>query len=222
MQAEAMQTLRELLTPEVMRPVMALQNNPLGYKTDKREGYDPETVRDVMITALGRGAAMTLNRVNIISGQCYLTKAYFEEHLDNRQGRGRWAFIHGIPKLVRGTKMVKGRDGSYTPLENAVVGAVLSTEVRWQDADGKWLSQTLEHAIKGDDYSTADAFTGKADRKCGAWLLARITGERVPDGDADGETINVTPTSRTESAPAAATLESRLDAARQKAEPANA
>jgi hypothetical protein len=183
-QAAAMQSLREALTPEVIEPIMALQNNPLGFKTDKRDGYSPQEVRDVMITALGRGSWMVCNNTNIIAGQCYLTKEFFARMLNEIQGRGNWYFVHGVPRVVRGEKMHKDRQtGAYSKTEG-VTGAILETEIHWLEG-GKWKVEKLTHAIKGDEYSTSDAFNGKADRKCGAWLLERITGEQIPDGAAD-------------------------------------
>lgn len=190
--AHAVRTLRQLLTPEIMAPIMGLQNSDLGFRTDKPGGYDVDAVRDVTITCFGRGGQMTGNRTNIISARYYPTKEQFLDWLDEKQGRGKYMFLHGVPRVVTGTKMAKDkRTGEYVKKTDVIVGAVLESEVKWL-VDGEWKSQTLTHAIKGDEYSPADAFCGKGDRKCGAWLYAQITGERVTDGEVDDDVIDIT------------------------------
>jgi len=193
-QAASLQMLRDLLTPDVMAPVMALMGSTLGFKTDKDsygEPYGVDVVRDVMITCAGRGGQMTLNHTNIISGNYYATKWQFGTWLDAKQGRGNWLVIHGLPKIIRGEKMVKNKQTQqYEKKTNVVLGATLASEVRWVDGDA-WKSETLTHALKGDDYSTSDAFNGKADRKCRAWLWGQITGKHIGDGDIDE--LSVTP-----------------------------
>lgn len=181
-QACAMQMLRELLTDDIMQPIMQLQGSKLGFKTDKDlvkqngkytkgPGYPVQVVKDVAIWAWGHGAAMTMNEVNIIAGNGYLTKEYFQRRLNEVIGRGKWEFIHEIPRTQQG-------------------GAVVKTKVRWIEG-GNWKEQELTHGIKGDSYSTTDAYCGKADRKCGAWLLRRATGESLADGEVDGDFIDV-------------------------------
>jgi hypothetical protein len=211
-QAAAMSTLRELLTPEVMAPIMALQGTPLGFKTDKdnQDGYGVDVVRDCAIEAIGRGAAMTGNRFNIISSRCYLTKEHMQDALDAAQGRGRWMLVHGVPQTVRGLVTRKDKATGKMVQYEGVIGATVESTVKWIDGD-VWKSETLKHAIKGDDYASADSYLGKADRKCGAWLLARVTGERVPEGDAE-EVIDVTASASDRPAP-----ESRLKAKRAQA-----
>jgi hypothetical protein len=218
-QAAAMQSLRELMTGDVMKPIMALQNNALGFKTDKSEGYPESVVRDVAITAMGRGAAMTGNRINIISGQCYLTKEYFAEKLDEHLGSANWQFVHGIPRTQRGVVMRRNKSTNQYEKTDGVVGALLDTEVRWRTSRGDdWQTQTLTHALKGDDYATSDAYLGKADRKCGAWLFAQVSGERAPDGDV-GE-INITAVGEDRPAPkrpASTVIDSILNGASDEA-----
>jgi len=108
--------------------------------------------------------------VNIIAGRCYLTKEFFERRLDELLGRENWRLTHGLPKTAAG-------------------GAVVETVVEWTEKDNTQTKE-LRLAIKGDGYSTADAYLGKADRKAGAWLYKQISGEAVPEGDA----IDVTAT----------------------------
>lgn len=196
--ASAMQTLRDLLTPEIMAPVMSLQGNPLGFKTDrdltrekdennqrkKGPGYPVEIVRDTFIYATGKGARMINNEVNIIAANPYLTKNFFFRMLDEVLGAENWKITHEIPRVVQ---------------SNGKTGAIVKSKIWWRDSksnkDGK--TQELEFAIKGDDYASSDSYTGKADRKAGNWLLQNITGERFLEGEVDDaidiKAINVTP-----------------------------
>jgi len=171
--ASAIGQLRSLLTDDVMTPIMALQNSALGFKTDKPDGgYPPDVVRDVMIEAKTMGARMRGNEVNIIAKGCYLTKNFFMRALNKYLGHGNWHFIHETPR---------GGNG----------GAVVKTKIIWSDSNGQH-EQEVEHAIRGMGNATADLYLGKADRKCGKWLLENITGERFVDGDSD-EATPVTP-----------------------------
>jgi hypothetical protein len=183
--AGAMQKLRTLLTDEIMKPVMELQGSPLGFKTDKDTmkdgykrvkgpGYAIEIVRDTLIYALGKGAQMINNEINILASNPYLTKGFFQRKLNEVLGAENWKIIHSVPHIV------KTADGK--------IGAIVKSKVWWRDsktktADGK--TQELEFAIKGDEYASSDSYLGKADRKAGNWLLNNITGEPYEDGAAD-------------------------------------
>ena len=196
--AGAMQSLRESLTDEIMAPIMALRGSPLGFKTDKdfsKEkdangqrkmgvGYPMEVVRDTVIYAFGIGARMTNNEINIIASNPYPTKNFFSRKLDEILGTENWRLIHEVPRVIR-------QDGRVT-------GAIVKTKVWWKDSscppEGK--TQELEHGIKGDDYATTDSYNGKADRKCGNWLLSNITERRYVDGEVD-DAIDIKATSTT-------------------------
>jgi len=195
--ALAIDTMRELLTPEVMKYVMKLQGSKLGFLTDRDkkksgdkwvqgDGYSLEVVKDVMIEALAVGANMHGNEVNIMSYGMYLTKNYFSRVLDEKLGRNNWSLNHDLPKII--TKLETGKKGKqYTK----VCGATVTTNIEWKDATGSH-SQEISKAIKGGETSSADNYHGKADRKAGAWLLGMVTGERYDEGDIDDNTIDVT------------------------------
>jgi len=122
-------------------------------------------VTDVTIWAWGQGAAMTSNQVNIISGNGYLAKGFFFSALDDRLGPGNWKMVHSVP-------------------HSSGAGAIVTSKIEWT-VDGKPNVETLEHGIKGDDYSSTDQYLGKADRKCGKWLLERLSNRRYSDGEAE-------------------------------------
>ncbi len=191
--------LRSALTPQVMAPIMALQGKAIGFRTDKDlkkrdsgrgyepgPGYDEETVKDVVIEAMTHGARLVMNEVNIIAGRCYLTKEFFARKLTEELGEGNWEFEHGIPRAQAG-------------------GALIKTTIRWRRrVQDDWNSFDAEFPIKGDSYSSADQYLGKADRKAGARLYSRVFGLQAPDGDA-GDEIEVK--AKTVEAPAESILE---------------
>ena len=55
MTAGVITTLRNLLTPKIMEPIMALQNTSLGFRTDNFNGYPVDVVKDALIEATFKG-----------------------------------------------------------------------------------------------------------------------------------------------------------------------
>ena len=76
MLAEGLRRVRELLTPQVMAPIMALQCSTLGFLTDKdiSGGYTVDVVKGVATEAFLRGFRMVGNEVNIIAGRFYAAR----------------------------------------------------------------------------------------------------------------------------------------------------
>jgi len=172
--ATALQEIREMMLDKVIiGGIMKLQGTKLGFVTDKdkHDGYHPDVVVDVTIEAASRGARMIGNEVNIISGACYFTKNYFKRKLDEVLSPGNWRFNHGVPKINRDSK-------------GLTTGSEVSTVITWSDSKGSQ-KEIVTFPIKADKFSSLDQILGKADRKCGKWLLENITGERFDDGDAD-------------------------------------
>ena len=97
--ADATNKLQTLLTPDFMKPIMALQGNKLGFKTDKdaEKGYSESIVKNCIIEAVLTGVQPVGNQFNIISGNCYITKEGFKYLLDNYEGLS----YEIIPKLPR-------------------------------------------------------------------------------------------------------------------------
>src|SRR5699024_8865903 len=65
-------TIKQLLTKDFMEPVMEMQGNKLGFKTDKdtKGGYPMPIVRNCLIEAVLSGVQPVGNQFNIIAGQC--------------------------------------------------------------------------------------------------------------------------------------------------------
>ncbi len=192
LRAAAMQTLRDMLTPEVMAPIMALQGSKLGFLTDRDKirdkrtgqyvpgnGYDVNTVRDVTLWAWGQGARMTDNEVNIFSGQGYLTRGFFVRRLNELYGANGWTARASVPSRIF------AKDGKC-------VGANVTGELWWKDAAGEH-KQTLIRTIKGDDWASADSYVGKWERKAYKTILELSTRQVFADGEiGDEEAIPTT------------------------------
>ena len=87
--SSAIDIIKEQLSDEYMKPIMALQGSSLGFKTDmdtikkqvngkwateKGPGYPMEIVRECLIEAIFLGLEVTGNQFNIIGGNMYPTR----------------------------------------------------------------------------------------------------------------------------------------------------
>ncbi|QSH40950.1 hypothetical protein P0136_10560 [Lentisphaerota bacterium ZTH] len=169
--AEATQELSNMLTPQLMQPIMQLQGRKLGFRTDRR--YSEAEVQDCLIEATLQGVYPVGNQFNIIAGQCYITKEGFGKKLKDISGLS-WLITPGVPKL-HGDK-----------------GATIEMEVSWI-YNGKSDKKTLPICVRFNSKTTGtDAIIGKAERKARAWLFQNITGQEVVDGEVEADHINVT------------------------------
>jgi hypothetical protein len=175
--ARAIGDLRMTLAPEVMEPVMALQNTKLGFLTDQKGGYPAEVVRDVLIEAKLRGYHAIGNEFNIIKGGFYAAK-------------------NGVRRKV--LELVTDLKESYGVPKSSNGGAVVACKATWKRT-GVGDALDAEIPVRVNDQMGADAILGKAERKFLARILARVSGVITPDGDvedqgaAGGDVIDVTP-----------------------------
>jgi hypothetical protein len=208
--AEALGTMRRMLTDEIMQPIMALQGSRLGFRTDRdkepdregKKGYPLAVVRDCMIEGILLGARPCGNEINIIAGNCYLTREFFTRVLRE------WP---GLTDLVI----------EYAPPANGPYGAMVDCKATWK-IDGKSDAMLCQKTDEGDNRIVvrvnagmgADAIFGKADRKLKAKIWQKLTGsESNVDGDVDDPGFKPTATrtlelqpetgGRTNSSPAA-------------------
>lgn len=173
--AQATIELREALTPEYMKPIMALQGSKLGFKSDK--AYPENVVKDCVIEAVLTGVQPCGNHFNIIAGNCYITKEGFGYLLGKLEGID----YKIIPELPR----IQGQS------------AAVKMQINWT-ANGKSNSETIDFAIKVNQYSGADAVIGKATRKARAWLFNSLTGAEIGDGDVNDVTAKTIDTDYTD------------------------
>ena len=166
--------------PGVMAAFMDLQNSPLGFKTDAKSGYAPNIVRDALVSCFMLGIAPINNQMNIISGQCYVAKEGFKYKLKND------------PKVIdKGLEGFRLDDFKFVRLSPETGTMVVGLVVHWSQS-GEDFSHPLPeihviHAMPKGNFrgGSLDQAFGKAERKAYSWLYAKITGDRIPDGDAD-------------------------------------
>ncbi len=161
--ANAIETLRTLLTEEVMKPIMSLQGSQLGFKTDK--AYPLNVVRDCLITATLSGVMPTGNQFNIIAGNMYITKEGFEYLLSKVEGL-KYMVTHDLPRI---------------PADNK---AAIVMHIEWSMFGGETKKVSQDFPIKTNAYMGADGVIGKGKRKAYNWLYAQVTGVNLPEGDA--------------------------------------
>lgn len=163
--ANAASELKKLLTPQYMKPIMELQGNRLGFKTDKDTtgGYPENVVKNCLIEAVLLGVQPFGNQFNIIAGNSYITKEGFGYLLQNYKG----LYYELIPELPR------MNDKS----------AAIVMNIEWSLDGGAKNIKKIDFPIKINAYMGADAVIGKATRKARAWLYNTLTGSETPDGD---------------------------------------
>jgi hypothetical protein len=164
--ASATAKLKELLTADYMKPIMALQGNKLGFKTDKDDkgGYDINIVKNCLIEAVLTGLQPCGNQFNIIAGNCYTTKEGFGYLLKNMIGLA----YEIIPLLPR--------------VNADKTSAAITMKIEWT-INGEKNEREIEFPIKMNAYMGTDAIIGKATRKARAWLYNTINDCEIADGD---------------------------------------
>lgn len=167
--AKAIGDLKEMLTPEYMRPIMQLQGNKLGFKTDKDKdgGYSEDVVKNCVIEAVLMGCQVVGNQFNIIAGNSYITKEGYG-HLLKQLKNVRWDITSELPRI----DTTKG-------------SAAIVMNIKWSVQDGPKEEKKIDFPIKVNSYMGADAVIGKATRKARKWLYDTITGVETPDGDTE-------------------------------------
>lgn len=162
--AEAAGKLKHSLTSEYMKPIMELQNNRLGFKTDKQQGYEESVVKNCLIEAVLTGVQPFGNQFNIIAGNCYITKEGFGYLLSKVPGL-TYEIIPALPRISQDKN-----------------SAAIVMKIEWS-LNGNKQSREIDFPIKVNQYMGADAVIGKATRKARAWLYSVITGMEIGDGD---------------------------------------
>lgn len=160
--AEATSKLKQLLTPQYMKPIMELQGNKLGFKSDKV--YPEGVVRDCLIEAVLTGLQPVGNHFNIIAGNMYPTKEGLGYLLSNFKGLS-YQIIPDLPRIKE-------------------TSAAIVMNVKWSMNGGEKQEEKLDIPIKVNKFMGTDAIIGKATRKARAWLYSTLTGSEISEGDA--------------------------------------
>ncbi|QEG40455.1 hypothetical protein [Roseimaritima ulvae] len=171
--ARATNMLRELITDEMMRDIMALQGSHLGFITDKDAdgGYKVGVIREVMIEAALKGFRMVGNETNIIAGRHYGTKLGYRRKVLEIEGFSDLVLEPGVPEQ-HGT--------------NALVPLIATWKL-----DGKPLSirrlKTPEIdrriPVRVNAKMGADAIVGKAERKILKEIYELCCGYTIADSE---------------------------------------
>lgn len=166
--AQAVSDLKTLLTNEYMAPIMNLQGNKLGFRTDKDKngGYTVDVVKNCLIEAVLMGLQPTGNQFNIIAGNMYPTKEGCGYLLNNFKGLS-YKIVCGLPKVNQDK-----------------TSAAVDVNITWK-LNGEEKTEVVPIPIKIDQYASVDSIIGKATRKGRAWLLSVVSGVEVTDGEVE-------------------------------------
>ena len=183
--AENMHRLRQLITPQMLDSVSALQGTPLGFKTDRTKAksgpreYSPEELRDPFIEATVRGFRAIGNEFNIIAGNFYGAKAGFERKVRTFPGLTDFSAMYDVEEFSGGmakiqcvaTWVIDGQPDEFIRRKGNVKGQVFDNRIRVRINEG------MGH----------DAVIGKAQRKFYAAIYDYLIGAETatPEGDPD-------------------------------------
>lgn len=160
---------------------MKMQNNPMYFKTDSREGYPVSTVVDCMIQARLMGLKWRGNQFNILQGRLYLTK----------EGADSLISAMGVPhsavvgSFTYGPVLKGGVDRNGRQMAD-VVTVDVPVSVYWQE-EGKEMQKDLSFNIRMSANSTVDAVNGKAESHAVKWLYKYLTSKAGISSAAFGE-----------------------------------
>ena len=104
------------------------------------------------------------NQFNIIGGNMYPTKEGCGYLLNNFKGLS-YNLVCSLPRINPNN-----------------TSAAVDVKISWI-LNGETKEETIPIPIKMDSYTSVDAIIGKATRKGRAWLLSRISGMEITDGD---------------------------------------
>ena len=192
--AEAMEEMRQLLTEDILKSVMALQNSPVGFLTDKDSGYPQAVVRDVLIEATIRGFRMVNNEINIIAGRLYVTKEGLERKLAEYPGLSDLKFREGVPHTKH--------DGALVEYHATWRLGNIPDEIHCEEKDGS----DTRIAVRVNKGMGVDAILGKARRKMLARIYSRLTGSEPYADPEDSETTETVKGALSEQSPAQGSL----------------
>jgi hypothetical protein len=210
-----------------MPTFMALQNNAVGFMTDKC--YTQSELEGPLTECLVRGLAPVMNQVNIIGGRLYIAVAGCEALFDNNSDwisppkvhlgsvqivkepdeimlpKEKWVEkSFGNKTWIQKTRKLKGQARVEATAECIVrsdVGATRTVTVEFLDfsslGDKKGIDERI--VIGVNEGMGEDAILGKARRRVLSRLFAAATGDRSWDwGDDDPDaTIDAAPSSVT-------------------------
>jgi hypothetical protein len=178
--SNAIAELKQSLTPEYMRPIMEIQGNKLGFKTDKDKdgGYSETIVKNCLIEAVLFGLQPAGNQFNIIGGNMYATKEGLKYLLDNFKGLS-YDLAFGVIE-------------ADLPNYQMAVTCNVPVTLNW-NLDGKISQHTIVVQVKANKGMGVDAVIGKVTRKASKWLYDKVSGTAIPEGEVEFSSYQTIP-----------------------------
>lgn len=229
--ANALATLRRLITPEIMQQaILPLMGTRIGFLTDKdndRDGPYPEgVVKDAVIEAFMDGVPLIGNRFNILGKRFYLTREGIAFKLDRFPGL-TYEITPAIPTDERPPEYVRMPDGKSVLKKGE---ATVCVSVTWKvaGADKEENCRLLSFRVSVNRGMSTEAVQGKAWCRAAKWLWTKVSGYDVAVTDGEGVTIDAEysevkpaeaaekPPVRKPAAPAKTESDKVLDAIRRK------
>lgn len=205
--SQGIRSLRELITDEVMSPIMHMMGTPLGFVTDKddkpvNERYTIAEVREVVIQGLLRGVFPHGNQLNIIATKLYIAKNGYTELIKKIKGLTDFKWNHELLNETIGNNQIVGFASSWKL--NGVEGSL----------EGKIPIHVYK---KGDYMDKVDGIMGKAERKLKYRIYCQITEtEYSEEEEKDSSEVNQEPVKTTALEDRAAKIKADREAAGKK------
>lgn len=178
--ADTIEALEKALTPEIMARLVRLQGSRLGFLTDKDKtsGYDAQTIKRCVIEGLIRGVFPLMNELNIIAGNCYVTKEGYERLVGELPGLTDLDVATGTPVVQNGQMACRV----------AVRWKMHNVPNSLKGADG---AEGRTFAIITHGKESVDAVQGKAKRKALAAVHFLLTKSEQSAADLTGDVPSV-------------------------------
>ena len=106
--AQAFASLRPLITPECLAAIKQLENTPLGFRTDRPDGYDDQTLIEIALVVISERSSFAGNRFNIIASNYYETKEAWTAKLRQLQAYQVDKNVGSAEGVSHGEKNAKG------------------------------------------------------------------------------------------------------------------
>ena len=182
--AQGVKALEEIITDEVMAPIMYLQGKKLGFKTDrdgfdrngkKLEPYKTSEVKPIFIESQLRGLMPAGNQFNILVHSLYITKE---------------GYTYLIQKLPGVTDYKQELKAPTTPQKMDYV--IIECKAKWK-INGVEDSLTAEIPVHRHSTDKVDNWLGKAERKLKYRVHCQITQSEITESEElDSSEINTT------------------------------
>lgn len=171
--AVGMKLMMDAVEPH-MDDLMFLKGSKLGFRTDRDtsdKSYSRQQIRDCLIEGMLRGAHPVMNEINIIGGNCYLTKEFFQRRLSELDGFANLHVAFGVPLMKDGGALVEMR---ATWLWKGQRQSMLC--VKTDESDNRI-------AVRVNAGMGVDAVLGKAESKLLRRIYKKVTGSEWVEED---------------------------------------